>query len=58
MRWEAFLAEKTIGDDGGWGYTHARLVRARNSVNRLLSQGVLFTYTDPDFDGALPAMNN
>ena len=57
-RWEVFLVEKTTREDGGWEYTHERLVRARNSVNRLLSQGVLFTYTDPNFDGSVPAMNN
>lgn len=30
-RWEGFLAQKTKRDDGGWEYTHERLVRARNS---------------------------
>lgn len=57
-RWEGFLAHKTKRDDGGWQYTHERLVRARNSVNRLIGAEVLFTYTDPQFEGALPAMNN
>lgn len=38
-------------DDGGWEYTHERLVRARNSVNRLIGAEVLFTYTDPQFEG-------
>ena len=57
-RWEGFLAQKTKRDDGGWEYTHERLVRARNSVNRLIGAEVLFTYTDPQFEGALPAMNN
>ena len=57
-RWEGFLAQKTKRDDGGWQYTHERLVRARNSVNRLIGAEVLFTYTDPQFEGALPAMNN
>ena len=33
-------------------------MRARNSVNRLIGAEVLFTYTDPQFEGALPAMNN
>ena len=47
LRWEVFLAEKTTRGDGGWEYTHERLVRARNSLNRLVSQGVLFTFTDP-----------
>lgn len=57
VRWEDFLAKKTPTPDGGWEYTHERLVRARNSVNRLLGQGVLFTYTDPQFEGVLAAMN-
>ena len=57
-RWEGFLAQKTKRDDGGWEYTHERLVGARNSVNRLIGAEVLFTYTDPQFEGALPAMNN
>ena len=57
-RWEVFLAEKTKREDGGWEHAHERLVRARNSVNRLLGAGVLFIYTDPDFGGVLPAMNN
>lgn len=39
VRWEDFLAEKTPTPDGGWEYRHERLVRARNSVNRLLGQG-------------------
>lgn len=49
--WEGFLAHKTKRDDGGWQYTHERLVRARNSVNRLIGAEVLFTYTDPQFEG-------
>ena len=57
-RWEAFLAEKTPRDDGGWEYTHERLVRARNSLNRLLARGVLFTFCDPTWGQAMPAMNN
>ena len=31
----------------GREYTHERLVRARNSLNKLISQGLLFTYLDP-----------
>ena len=50
-RWEGFLAQKTKRDDGGWEYTHERLVRARNSVNRLIGAEVLFTYTDPSLRG-------
>lgn len=56
-RWKDFLAEKTLSDNG-WVYTHERLVRARNSMNRLISKGVLFTFVDPHWDHAMPAMNN
>ena len=42
-----FLEEKTRRPDGGWEYAHERLVRARNSLNKLISQGLLFTYLDP-----------
>ena len=38
-RWKGFLEEKTRRPDGGWEYTHERLVRARNSLNKLISQG-------------------
>ncbi len=53
--WEGFLAQKTKRDDGGWEYTHERLVRARNSVNRLIGASVHLHR--PQFE-ALPAMNN
>ena len=46
-RWKDFLEEKTRRLDGGWEYTHERLVRARNSLNKLIRQGLLFTYLDP-----------
>ena len=46
-RWKDFLEEKTRRPEGGWEYTHERLVRARNSLNKLISQGLLFTYLDP-----------
>ncbi|MBB6335024.1 hypothetical protein HD592_001589 [Schaalia hyovaginalis] len=58
VRWEAFLAEKTPTPGGGWEYTHARLVKARNGLNRLASRGVLFTFVDPTWGRAMPAMNN
>lgn len=58
VRWEVFLAEKTPTPGGGWEYTHARLVKARNGLNRLVSQGVLFTSTDPAWGQVMPAMNN
>lgn len=58
LRWETFLAEKTSRDGGGWEYTHERLVRARSSLNRLVSAGVLFTFVDPAWDRQMPVMNN
>lgn len=59
LRSEDFLAEKTW-IDGRLQYTHERLVKARNGVNRLLAAGVLFTYLDPTLSGVglVPATNN
>ena len=37
---------------------HARLVKARNGLNRLASRGVLFTFVDPTWGRVMPAMNN
>ena len=54
-RWKDFLEEKTHRPDGGWEYTHERLVRARNSLNKLIRQGLLFTYLDPTWDQPMPA---
>lgn len=39
-------------------YTHERLVRARNSLNRLIGQGLLFTYLDPTWQHLMPATAN
>lgn len=59
LGWQDFLAEKTW-IDGRLQYTHERLVRARNGVNRLLAADVLFTYLDPTLtaEGLVPATNN
>ena len=57
-RWKDFLEEKTRRPDGGWEYTHERLVRARNSLNILISQGLLFTYLDPTWTRQMPATTN
>ena len=57
-RWKDFLEEKTRRPEGGWEYTHERLVRARNSLNKLISQGLLFTYLDPTWTHPMPAMTN
>ena len=57
--WADFLEERSW-QDGGYGYTHERLRKARGSLSRLVSQGTLFTYLDPDLtrEGPLPATNN
>ena len=57
-RWKDFLEEKTRRPDGGWEYTHERLVRARNSLNKLIRQGLLFTYLDPTWTRQMPATTN
>ena len=33
-------------------------MRARNSLNKLISQGLLFTYLDPTWTHQMPAMTN
>ena len=57
--WADFLEEKSW-QDGKYGWTHERLRKARSSLSRLVSQGTLFTYLDPDLvhEGPLPATNN
>ena len=62
LEWEAFLAEETINEYGTRCLTHEKLVRARDSLIRLIKSGNLFTYLDPDLADqtltCLPAMNN
>ena len=57
-RWKGFLEEKTRRPDGGWEYTHDRLVRARNSLSKLIRQGLLFTYLNPTWDHPMPSTTN
>ncbi|MDU7383853.1 MAG: hypothetical protein E7L06_07070 [Schaalia turicensis] len=54
INFSAFLAIAATG----WAYTHERLVRARNSINKLISRGVMFTFCDPAWQMPMPAMNN
>ncbi|MFP7697396.1 IS1249 family transposase [Trueperella sp. LYQ143] len=56
--WEEFLDEKTPTPNGGWVYTHQRLVRARNSLNQLIRRDLLFTFVDPCWQEPMPATNN
>lgn len=58
-RWDGFLKERTVVD-GRSRLTHERLVKAKRSVDRLVSKGTLFTFLDDllTIGGPLPAMNN
>lgn len=60
-RWEDFLAERTLNaETGEMGWTHERLVTARNGLNTLVGRGRPFTFLDPEptADGPLPPTNN
>lgn len=59
-RWDAFLSEASVGEDGRPRLVHERLVKARRSLIRLVNAGTLFTYLDPGLaaDGPLPATSN
>lgn len=60
LRWDEYLAERTLGEDNKWHLTHERLVKARRSLARLINASTLFTYLDKDLveDGPLPSTNN
>jgi transposase-like protein len=58
-KWTEFLSETSFIDNRRV-FTHDRLIKAKNSLNRLVSNKTLFTYLDPDLNtnGAVPATNN
>ena len=57
--WYDFLEEKSLVE-GRREYLHLNLRKARESLSRLVNQGTLFTYLDPDlaYEGVLPRTNN
>ena len=57
--WADFLEDTSV-IDGRRVFTHERLRRARSSLSRLVSEGTLFTYLDPELTeaGPLPSTNN
>jgi hypothetical protein len=59
LKWSDFLKEKSQYD-GKVEYTHKRLRKARSKINKLISQGHLFTYLDPTLEhlSPLPPTNN
>ena len=61
VKWKEFLAEKTRNEQTGkLDWTHGRLVRARNGLNKLVKDGTLFTFLEPELttEGPLPSTNN
>ena len=58
-RWESFLREFTL-KDGKKLYTHERLRKARRALNKLVKDGVLFTFIEmqQEFGGVWPSTNN
>lgn len=55
--WKDFLAERTYRN-GSWSYTHYKTVRVRNSINKLIRNDILFSFTDPVWDKVMPCMTN
>ncbi len=57
--WADFLEDTSV-IDGRRVFTHERLRKARSSLSRLVSEGTLFTYLDPELTeaGPLPSTNN
>ena len=58
-RWERFLREFTL-KDGKRQYTHERLRKARNILNRLVKEGTLFTFVEmqEEYGGVWESTNN
>ena len=54
---KASWRSKQAGLTEGGKYTHERLVRARNSLNKLIRQGP-WTYLDPAWDPPMSATTN
>lgn len=60
-RYQAFLDQITVDENGQRRPTHERLVKARNSLIRLIRDGILFTYLDEELLRTiekLPSTNN
>lgn len=58
-KWERFLREFTL-KDGKKQYTHERLRKARNILNRLVREGTMFTFVElqEEFGGVWESTNN
>lgn len=58
IRHRTFLAETTIDDNGTIRSKHERLLKAENSLNKLVRNGNLFTYLNTTFNFKCPTTNN
>lgn len=45
-KYHSFLSQMTLDENGQYRPTHERLVKARNSLIRLIREGTMFTYLD------------
>jgi len=60
-RYSLFLSQMTIDEFGNSRPTHERLIKAKNSIARLLKEGTLFTYLDESLQDKIdniPSTNN
>lgn len=46
QKYNRFLSQLTYDEYGNSRYTHERLIKAQNSIMRLLKEGTMFTYFD------------
>ena len=60
-KYNRFLSQLTYDEYGNSRYTHERLIKAQNSIMRLLKEGTMFTYFDEQLRDELdkiPRTNN
>ena len=60
-KYQDFLRQVTVDEDGRYRPTHERLLKARNSLIRLLREGTMFTYLDEGLlaeTDRIPSTNN
>lgn len=58
IRHKVFLAETTIDEYGTIRPKHERLIKAENSLVKLINKNLLFTYLDESLEFECPATNN
>lgn len=61
VRYNQFLSQRSYDEFGNKRYTHERLIKAQNSLKRLINEGTLFTYLDEELRYEIeniPSTNN